>query len=153
VKRSSSYTHPVRDARTWSICARCAASLLVLAQTIEPVHDLKVERFYTPSVINGQKNDADGPIKTFTLRGIKDSQPYLHDGRLLTLEDTVEFFNLVLQLKLTAPEKNALRWWLTCGSCKRRVGSKERHYLCICCSSMPRAHVVSARQAADRAAP
>jgi cytochrome c peroxidase len=33
--------------------------------------------------------------------GIKDSPPYLHDGRLLTLEDTVEFFNLVLELKLT----------------------------------------------------
>ena len=38
----------------------------------------------------------DGPIKTFTLRGIKDSPPYLHDGRLLTLADCVEFFNLVL---------------------------------------------------------
>ena len=24
--------------------------------------------------------------------GIKDSPPYLHDGRCLTLEDTVEFF-------------------------------------------------------------
>ena len=47
----------------------------------------------------------DGPIKTFTLRGIKDSPPYLHDGRCLTLEDTVEFFNLVLQLKLTKEEK------------------------------------------------
>ena len=31
----------------------------------------------------------DGPIKTFPLRGIKDSPPYMHDGRLLTLEDTV----------------------------------------------------------------
>src|SRR4051794_22197900 len=47
----------------------------------------------------------DGPIKTFTLRGIKDSPPYLHDGRLLTLEDTVEFFNIVLQLKLAPQEK------------------------------------------------
>ena len=45
---------------------------------------------------------ADGPIKTFPLRGIKDSPPYLHDDRLLTLEDTVEFFNLVLGTKLTA---------------------------------------------------
>ena len=45
-------------------------------------------------------------MKTFTLRGIKDSPPYLHDGRLLTLEDTVEFFNLVLQLKLTNEEKS-----------------------------------------------
>jgi hypothetical protein len=41
-------------------------------------------------------------------RGIKDSPPYLHDGRLLTLEDTVEFFNLVLGLKLTQDEKSAL---------------------------------------------
>jgi cytochrome c peroxidase len=47
-------------------------------------------------------------IKTFTLRGIKDSPPYLHDGRLLTLEDTVEFFNLVLELKLNDQEKKDL---------------------------------------------
>jgi cytochrome c peroxidase len=51
---------------------------------------------------------ADGPIKTFPLRGIKDSPPYMHDGRLLALEDTVEFFNLVLELKLTAQEKKDL---------------------------------------------
>jgi cytochrome c peroxidase len=50
----------------------------------------------------------DGPIKTFPLRGIKDSPPYLHDGRLLTLEDTVEFFNLVLETKLTETEKRDL---------------------------------------------
>ena len=49
-----------------------------------------------------------GPIKTFTLRGIKESPPYFHDGRLLTLEDTVEFFNLVLEMKLTAQEKAAI---------------------------------------------
>ena len=65
------------------------------------MHDLHVERFL--------KNEAgDGPIKAFTLRGIKDSPPYLHDGRLLTLEDTVEFFNLVLELKLTPEEKHNL---------------------------------------------
>ena len=50
----------------------------------------------------------DGPIKTFTLRGIKESPPYLHDGRCLTLEDTVEFFNLVLELKLSKQEKTDL---------------------------------------------
>ena len=49
-----------------------------------------------------------GPIKTFTLRGIKDSPPYLHDGRCLTLEDTVEFFNLLLGTKLTKEEKSDL---------------------------------------------
>ena len=47
-------------------------------------------------------------MKTFPLRGIKDSPPYLHDGRLLTLEDTVEFFNLVQELKLTEQEKEDL---------------------------------------------
>ncbi len=31
--------------------------------------------------------------------------PYLHDGRLLTLEDTAELFNLILGLKLTGREK------------------------------------------------
>jgi cytochrome c peroxidase len=46
----------------------------------------------------------DGPIKTFPLRGVKDSPPYMHDGRLLTLEDTVEFFNLILGMKLSANE-------------------------------------------------
>jgi cytochrome c peroxidase len=45
------------------------------------------------------------PCKTFTLRGIKDSPPYLHDGRALTLEDTVEFFSLVLSLPLSKQDK------------------------------------------------
>ena len=72
------------------------------------MHDLHLERFYVAEVINGQDNGAEGPIKTFTLRGIKDTPPYLHDGRLLTLEDTVEFFNLVLGLRLEAGEKGAL---------------------------------------------
>jgi cytochrome c peroxidase len=74
----------------------------------DKMNDLKVERFYTPRTINGQYIHAEGPIKTFTLRGIKDSPPYLHDGRLLTLEDTVEFFNLVLGVQLTPREKAAL---------------------------------------------
>jgi hypothetical protein len=30
----------------------------------------------------------------------------LHDDRLLTLEDTVEFFNVILETKLTAREKS-----------------------------------------------
>ena len=70
-------------------------------------HDLKVERFYdhVGSTSVGKPGRAEGPIKTFPLRGIKDSPPYLHDGRLLTLEDTVEFFNLVLQSKMTREEK------------------------------------------------
>ncbi len=66
----------------------------------QQMNDLKLERF--------TKEPGDGPIKTFTLRGIKESPPYMHDGRCLTLEDTVEFFNLVLGLKLTGEEKTNL---------------------------------------------
>jgi cytochrome c peroxidase len=72
------------------------------------MHNLSVERFYKEVLINGRQASADGPIKTFPLRGIKDSPPYLHDDRLLTLEDTVEFFNLVLELKLSSQEKQDL---------------------------------------------
>ncbi len=72
------------------------------------MHNLKAERFFKEVTINGRKASADGPIKTFPLRGIKDSPPYLHDDRLLTLEDTVEFFNLVLELKLNEQEKKDL---------------------------------------------
>jgi cytochrome c peroxidase len=72
------------------------------------MHDLKVERFYKPRMEGGMMITAQGPIKTFPLRGIKESPPYLHDGRLLTLEDTVEFFNLVMELRLSAQEKKDL---------------------------------------------
>jgi hypothetical protein len=73
------------------------------------MHDLKLERFYqVGEIVNDLVMLPDGPIKTFTLRGIKDSPPYLHDGRLMTLADTVEFFNLVLGLKLTSQEKEDL---------------------------------------------
>jgi cytochrome c peroxidase len=72
------------------------------------MHNLQVHRFYKVQDVNGRKTEMEGPIKTFPLRGIKDSPPYLHDGRLLTLEDSVEFFNLVTGVKLTAAEKNDL---------------------------------------------
>jgi cytochrome c peroxidase len=88
--------------------AQCATCHIPPYYTDNLMHNLRVERFYTERMINGRKASADGPIKTFPLRGIKDSPPYLHDDRLLTLEDTVEFFNLVLQLKLNEQEKNDL---------------------------------------------
>jgi cytochrome c peroxidase len=72
------------------------------------MHNLRAERFFKPHMVNSLMETADGPIKTFPLRGVKDSPPYLHDGRLLTLEDTVEFFNVIQQLKLTTQEKSDL---------------------------------------------
>ena len=65
-------------------------------------------------MVNGAMEVSDGLIKTFPLRGIKDSPPYLHDGRLLTLDDTVEFFNLVLGTKLNKEEKADLVAFLKC---------------------------------------
>jgi len=88
--------------------ANCATCHTPPYYTDGLMHNLQVERFYNPQMINGRFASADGPIKTFPLRGIKDSPPYLHDGRLMTLEDTVEFFNLVLELKLTPEEKQDL---------------------------------------------
>ena len=88
--------------------AQCATCHPPPYYTDNLMHNLKAERFFKPRLINGAMATADGPIKTFPLRGIKDSPPYLHDGRLLTLEDTVEFFNLILETKLTATERTDL---------------------------------------------
>jgi cytochrome c peroxidase len=88
--------------------ANCATCHTPPFYTDGLMHDLMVERFYKPRLEGGMMITKQGPIKTFPLRGIKESPPYLHDGRLLTLEDTVEFFNLVLELNLTAQEKGEL---------------------------------------------
>ena len=88
--------------------ANCAGCHQPPYYTDNLMHNLKAERFYKPRMINGMMASADGPIKTFPLRGIKDSPPYLHDGRLLTLEDAVEFFNLLLETRLTAAERTDL---------------------------------------------
>jgi cytochrome c peroxidase len=88
--------------------AQCSVCHPAPYYTDNLMHNLKTERFYKPRDILGRMASADGPIKTFPLRGIKDSPPYLHDGRLPTLEDSVEFFNLVLGLKLTPEEKKDL---------------------------------------------
>jgi cytochrome c peroxidase len=87
---------------------QCATCHVPPYYTDNLMHNLKTERFFKPRNINGRMAAGDGPIKTFPLRGIKDSPTYLHDGRLLTLEDTVEFFNLVLQTKLSDQEKTDL---------------------------------------------
>ena len=88
--------------------ANCAVCHTPPFYTDGLMHDLKAERFYKPQLINGLMATTQGPIKTFPLRGIKDSPPYLHDGRLPTLEDVVEFFNLIQGLKLTKQEKTDL---------------------------------------------
>ena len=79
-------------------CATCHPAPFYLDHQM---HDLHLERFLADE-------PGDGPIKTFTLRGIKESPPFMHDGRCLTLEDTVEFFNIILGTKLTAEEKTDL---------------------------------------------
>jgi cytochrome c peroxidase len=87
---------------------RCGTCHVPPYYTDNLMHNLQTERFFAPKLVNGRLMVGDGPIKTFPLRGIKDSPPYLNDGRLLTLDDTVEFFNLILETKLTADEKKDL---------------------------------------------
>ena len=88
--------------------AQCAICHPAPYYTDNTMHNLQLERFFKPRIINNLHAGMDGPIKTFPLRGIKDSPPYLHDGRLLTLEDTVEFFNLIQGTQLNAEEKASL---------------------------------------------
>jgi cytochrome c peroxidase len=85
--------------------ARCAECHPAPYYTDNSMHNLQAERFYKSHLVNGMMAASDGPIKTFPLRGVKDSPPFLHDGRLLTLEDTVEFFNLMMGLQLADQEK------------------------------------------------
>lgn len=72
------------------------------------MHNLRPKQFFKPKMNNGRMASADGPSKTFPLRGTKDSPPYLHNDRLMTLEDAVEFSNVVLGTKLTSDEKTDL---------------------------------------------
>lgn len=85
---------------------KCSSCHYGPAFTDDYLHDLQVERFY--------KGRPEGPIKTFPLRGIKDSPPYLHDQRAPTLADAVEFFNIILELGLSKEEKEALEAYLLC---------------------------------------
>jgi cytochrome c peroxidase len=86
-------------------CAVCHSAPFYTDNTM---HDLQAGRFFKPQMVGNAMATGDGAIKTFPLRGIKDSPPYLHDDRLLTLDDTVEYFNLVLGTKLTSDEKHDL---------------------------------------------
>jgi cytochrome c peroxidase len=94
--------------------AKCAVCHVPPYYTDNLMHNLHTERFFEQHMANNMMMAGDGPIKTFPLRGIKDSPPYMHDGRLLTLEDTVEFFNLIMGTKLTKQEKNDIVAFMRC---------------------------------------
>ena len=86
------------------------------------MHDLKVERFLD--------EPPRGPIKTFTLLGIKDSPPYLHDGRLFTLEDTV----------------GSSTWCCPSGCRARRRPTSSRSCVSSDARERPRARAVSSEE-------
>ena len=108
LNRSKATESEIRGEELFFGKANCSGCHTAPFYTDNLMHDLEVERFYKPRMEAGLLMTAQGPIKTFPLRGIKESPPYLHDGRLLTLEDTVEFFNLVLELNLNGQEKQDL---------------------------------------------
>ncbi len=93
---------------------RCAECHPAPYYTDNSMHTLMTGRFFEPATYNGCKAIDDGKIKTTVLRGLKENAPYMHDGRLLTIEDTVEFHNIVLGTKLTAAEKKDLVEFLRC---------------------------------------
>lgn len=95
--RSKASESEIRGEELFFGKAKCATCHVPPFYMDQQMHDLHLERFLD--------EPGTGPIKTFTLRGIKESPPYLHDGRCLTLEDTVEFFDLVLGLGLVEAEK------------------------------------------------
>jgi cytochrome c peroxidase len=112
--RSKASENELRGEALFNGKAQCAVCHSGPYFTDNLMHNLQTERFFKPKMINGRMASADGPIKTFPLRGLKDSAPYLHDSRLMTIEDTVEFFNVVLGTKLTADEKADLTAFLRC---------------------------------------
>jgi cytochrome c peroxidase len=108
LEKSTATPSELRGEALFNGKARCASCHPAPYYTDNSMHNLKAERFYKQEMVNGMMMAHDGPIKTFPLRGIKDSPPYLHDGRCFTLEDVVEYFNLVQQLHLKAQEKEDL---------------------------------------------
>src|ERR1019366_7605615 len=62
--------------------ARCIECHQAPYYTTNLIRQLQPECFSKPHLVNGMMASADGPIKTFPRRGVKDSPPYLHDGRL-----------------------------------------------------------------------
>jgi cytochrome c peroxidase len=103
--------------------ARCVECHQAPSYTDNLMHNLQAERFFNSHLVNGMMAYDDGPIKTFPLRGAKDSPPYLHDGRLHTLEDTVEFFSLVLELQLAHSRESQS------GGCSARVIAKVKRHV------------------------
>jgi cytochrome c peroxidase len=83
-------------------------ALLARLDRLAPTREVAQIGAVARRAVAGAGSGSDAWRPGFTLRGIKDSPPYLHDGRALTLEDSVEFFNLVLELKLTPEEKHNL---------------------------------------------
>ena len=112
--RTKATASELRGEELFAHKARCAECHPAPIFSDNFMHDLQTERFYEPTLVNGRFETAGGPTKTFPLRGIKDTPPYLHDDRLLTLDDVVEFFNLVLGTRLSEDEKHDLLAYLRC---------------------------------------
>ena len=103
---------PAKASESGAARARSCSSARPSARCATRPRSTSTTRCTTCTWSGSWTSRATGRSRAFTLRGIKDSPPYLHDGRCLTLEDTVEFFNLVLELKLADQEKADLAAFL-----------------------------------------
>ena len=93
-------------------CAVCHPAPFYLDNQM---HDLHVERFLKDEPATGRSRPSRCAASRTARRTCTTAA--------LTLEDTVEFFNLVLELKLTNEEKTI--WLSSCGSC-RACGIRRR---------------------------
>ena len=101
-------------------CARCHSGFNF---TDEKYHNLGID-WDTQTVNVGRykitgEEDQIGAFKTPTLREISKTSPYMHDGRFVTLEEVIEFYNkggiqnphldnTMVPLNLTPEEKKDL---------------------------------------------
>ena len=61
--------------------------------------DARPEQCIELNFINRDKHQLTGSYKTSTLRGIKNTAPYMHDGRFDTLNQVIEHYIIVSKRK------------------------------------------------------
>ncbi len=68
----------LRGEKVFNGKGKCSECHKLPYYTDNEMHDLQTGRFFAPREIEHHMAVADGKIKTFPLRGIKDTPPYLH---------------------------------------------------------------------------
>jgi hypothetical protein len=108
---SESAMKKVADFTEFEQCAACFDG--------GPATPVRTGERFKENMKNGCRASADGAIKTFPMRGSKDSASNLNDDRFITLYDPFEVFICVLGAKLSWTERPILP--PSCGGCHSRA--------------------------------